>query len=224
MKALFRDVREDAHLVFLRKFSPNRTLLLDNVISTADPKFISQLLSSRVNSVGRSLVYRLIAWWLPYSDGMLFVGNKEWERRHKLFTSLFQSGVVKGYMHVACQGAATVARIWSQEGRVDARDVHQTSTYPPSLEALECDHPQGELGGEEDPHISLDLLQLVRSAALRTFLAWSAGLNPDEEGPHSSLILRSARCLDGYSRQCFEILPSLQKEGLFSWLKGYLRL
>lgn len=226
-RALFTLLREDAHLLLLRRFAPHRTLNLDELTSTADPALLSALLNNRANSVGRSIVYRLVAWFFPFSDGMLFVGDKDWERRHKLFTPLFQTGVVRGYTLAACQGAARVAALQVKESGAGIPVAPAPKPTLPNLAA-----PQGPLGGAEDPHTREDLLALLRWAAMRTFLAWAGGLDPDvEEGPHANLVRGTARTLDSYTRHCFDVLPELQRgiprapiTGTLAWLQGYGKL
>jgi len=117
-RALFRRLREDAHLLLAASadaslprgaalFSPAAaaarpcaagpgaaTLAVDGLAATFDPRVARALLQPRAHSLGRSAVYRLVAWVMPLSDGMLFASGAAWRRRHSLLTPLFSSSHV----------------------------------------------------------------------------------------------------------------------------------
>jgi cytochrome P450 len=242
VRALFHAHREDAHLLLLRRFAPARTLCLDTVISTADPPLMSALLNSRAHSEGRSPLYRAIAWVMPLSDGMLFAAGAEWARRHRLFTPLFQPAVVRGFCATACAAAARMGAAQAMRQAGAAAAPPRPPPPPPQpgagghyasadalLASLAPGAPQGPLGA--DAATGEDLLTLVRWAAMRTLLAWAAGLECcDEPGaPHGALVRRTARALDAYARVCFEVMPNLERrvDGLWGaarWLHAYAQL
>jgi len=235
VRALFHAHREDAHLLLLRRFAPARTLCLDTVAATADPSLMSALLNSKAHSEGRSLLYRLIAWVMPLSDGMLFAAGAEWARRHRLFTPLFQPAAVRGFSTAAVAAAVRVGAAQAALARAPAAPApaapapgHYASAAA-LLASLAPGAPQGALGG--DAATGEDLLTLVRWAAMRTLLAWAAGLDGDErEGaPAGALVRRTARALDAYARVCFEVMPSLERRidglrGAARWLRAYAQL
>ena len=224
-RALFQAHLEDAHLLLLRRFAPSRTLSLDTVTCTADPELLARLLNSRAHSVGRSLVYRLIAWVMPVSDGILFAAGEAWQRRHRLFTPLFQPGVVKGYVLVACAGMARVARAAAARGGAAAPAPGEAAPEPSAQALAQC--VEGAGGSEALLDLVCgDLLSLVRSGAMRTFLAWTAGVDPDAPGEHAALVQRTARAFDVYGRVCFDAMPLVERSQGFglAWLRDYWQL
>ena len=223
-RSLFRAVREDAFLLLLRSSAPARVLRLDTVPAVASPALARVLLSSREHSVGRALVYRLIANVMPASDGILFSAGDAWKLRHKHFTSLFTVGVVGQYAGAAWDGALAVLRVLSER--------------PPQGSAGAC----GKTLGDDDA-TRRDLLTLMRWAAMRTLFSWAVGVDLDGGGGRGSgdaaiegilpIAHDTARALEEYSRVCFEEMPSHERTcgvrgrcwgGFRMWLTAYASL
>lgn len=96
----------------------------DGYVNTADPILAKQLFNSRgkpfmnidsaltpdlpllsprliptpsAHSVARAWPYRLMTFFFPDSDGILFLGDDAWRRRHSAFTPLFTGSNVARY-------------------------------------------------------------------------------------------------------------------------------
>lgn len=104
------------------------------MVATADPALIKPLLLNRGHTLGRSWLYRLFAKWLPSSDGILFMENEDWKKRHRAFTPLFSSSNVSGYnlamLQQAVAEASAVASLqaWRSEDQQDKKDAPLGST------------------------------------------------------------------------------------------------
>jgi cytochrome P450 len=204
--ALFSTLREDAFLLLARRFS-SLTIMHGAVLSTAEPATVRALVQSRAHSLGRSAVYRFMAFLLPASDGMLFAADEEWKRRHSLFTSLFTASHVQGLLAAGAEGAARIcgAAAARREASAPITELPQavclSSALPDILTALEEDAPLGC-----DELSQRDLLTLVRNSAAHVFLAWTLGVSPDHKEA-----LTMARLLDAYARVCFDVMPYLAR-------------
>jgi hypothetical protein len=238
-RALFRAVREDAFLLLLRASHPARVLRLDTVPAVAAPALARSLLASREHSVGRALVYRLIANVMPASDGILFSADAAWKVRHAAFTSLFSVGVVGQYAGSAWAGACAVLRALHERA--------SRATEPTQGDIAGSALREATLG--DDDASRRDLLTLVRWAAMRTLFSWAVGVDLDGSAPSGDtdalpqlvsssapLLLTArdtARALEAYSRVCFEEMPSHERAcssrgtccgAFFAWFRAYAAL
>lgn len=176
-RRLFRQYREDAFLMQLQKYGNinlpstsisssttfplstksngilksypcQRTLTIDTVTTTADPKVVRSILMSKVHSINRSWVYRLIANIMPSSDGILFSANEEWKIRHSLFTQLFMGNHIRNYTgEIIIAGIRTCEMVLRQQQLLlqissSSDDHHQekgTVILPKRINALSTD-------------------------------------------------------------------------------------
>lgn len=241
-RSLFRKYREDAFLIHLQRQGA-RTQVIDGVTSTCEPSTVRALLMNKEHSIGRSWVYRLIAWIMPMSDGILFSADGEWKKRHSLFTPLFTSAQTRQYELAMAEGAirtlqvvagqrssdtnSKIASTASAMSAVRAHAAHYDSSD--SLLSFAVSVSQPPLGS--DAGTAGDLLTMVRWSAMRTLLAWGLGVNSDDAtctrsntvvksgvslrdsdvSVHTAAVRRLARCLDAYSRTCFEIMPLAER-------------
>lgn len=233
-RTLFRAEREDVFLTALAAHAPvSRTCSWGSLPATADPGVARALLLSREHSLGRSVVYRLIAWVMPSSDGILFSGGAAWRARHSLFTSLFAAPCVRGLTCAAFEGAVRTASAHAVVGAgvvppLPAQPAHHYSDAQ-SLWASLAPAAEGDAAPGADTGTRADLLTLVRWGAMRTFFAWAAGADLDDARTGGSALLRrTARALDAYSRVCFEVLPVHERTGGWlgaaRWLRDYTTL
>jgi hypothetical protein len=252
-KDLFRRIREDAFLIHLRLLFPNKTFKLDGAIATADPKLFRKVLLSRAHSIGRSIVYRLIANIMPFSDGILFSANEAWKKRHSLLTQLFSSSHVSKFAVDVFSSSVTTAELvlafinsQNSQNRLEQEQnliKNNNRTTPSTTSLILSDtellgssllndsyslSPLGLGTGitNEAERTMNDLLTFIRWISMKTLFAWGFGnRNIDNDGGSSALYI--ARLFDAYSRTCFEIMP--QKERLtfpyfFSWIREYISL
>jgi cytochrome P450 len=208
-RALFRQYREDAFLLQLERYgqggrgksggeegkssssSPPLTITMDTLTATAHPATVRALLMSRAHSVGRSWVYRLVAWMMPLSDGILFAADDEWKRRHSAFTPFFTGGHVAHY--TAEMFAAAVKTAEAQLSSRPSSSSSSSSSPSPTPEehralcGASASLVRAALAPGNTPALGADratgadLLTFVRWAAMRMLLVWGLGLNTDDE-------------------------------------------
>jgi len=224
-RALFQRFREDAFLIYMQHAAaaaaasaaataaaaaapsaPSRgaagaaTVVAEGgLVATADPGLVRRLLLSRAHSVGRSVVYRLVAWVMPAADGMLFAADAEWRRRHSLLTPLFGGAHVARFAaDVFAAGARAAEGALRPEGGEEGGEGEgegEGEGAPPAhrplsgsallADALADAQPPlgaGRGAGAEAARTRRDLLSLVRWAGARVLLAWGLGAAEDEAG------------------------------------------
>jgi hypothetical protein len=102
------------------------------MLATADPALIKPLLLNRGHTLGRSWLYRLLAKWLPSSDGILFMENEDWKKRHRTFTPLFSSSNISNFtvamVQQAVAEAAAVSSLQAWRSEQDKKDAPLGST------------------------------------------------------------------------------------------------
>jgi len=98
-------MQEDAHLHMSRTLGGVKTMCIDGVVATFDPALVHALLISREHSIGRSWLYRLVAWMMPCSDGIVFMADDDWRKRHAAFTPLFQPSQLRQYTGLFAESA-----------------------------------------------------------------------------------------------------------------------
>lgn len=187
--------------------SYGRTFSIGSVIATADPLLAARMLRSREHSLGRSIVYRMIARVMPTSDGILFQQGEAWRIRHRVLTQLFSGGNVRRYSLAMFEAAVTVLAFHAggQPAQDAAVIAGGDAGVPPPL------------GATMRP--GNDLLTAMRWASVRVLLGAVLGMNP--ESPRSRAL---GRALDSYARVMIEDLIAAEPAGLMAKLMAYVAL
>lgn len=217
-KALLHRLRDDAFLALVRDYG--RTFAYDGVVATADPAIMKAVLLSRAHSLGRSIMYRLIARLMPWSDGLLFAAHDEWRKRHNLFTSLLSSAHVKQFTCAMSTSALIVAALHAQAQALGDRGTPSSGWAAESVEAdgaalvraatclgvaSGCSClvlPLGAPRSTQAPcaHSTAgdmaggDMLTSLRWVSARGLLQWACALDADLHGTHPQLARRGYAC------------------------------
>ena len=144
----------------------------------------------------------------PDSDGILFLGDDEWRRRHSAFTPLFTGSNVKRYTLSMLRAAVNVAH----------RNAVACALNPesPTMPASAASPASRGLGDAS----SYDVLSAVRCVSARVLIEWGMGVDAN-----ASEAVSLADTLDEYARIVLEIIPGNPppKFMLFGILREYAR-
>ena len=140
-----------------------------------------------VHSVGRSWLYRFIANLYPDSDGILFLADESWRRRHSAFTPLFTGSNVQRYTLSMLRAAFEIGHRNSLACAIHPGDTSlAVSSAPPGIGDGTC----------------YDLLSAVRCVSMRVLFSWGMGVDANSREATSL-----ADLFDEYARIILEIIP-----------------
>eukprot|EP01138_Halocafeteria_seosinensis_P012718 gb/GECG01012994.1/.p1 GENE.gb/GECG01012994.1/~~gb/GECG01012994.1/.p1 ORF type:complete len:533 (+),score=58.53 gb/GECG01012994.1/:1-1599(+) len=225
-KARFENDRDRA-LVAIMEESQHKTINFEGIMATCDPELVKEIIPKPVHSKPRSILYRILANVLPYSDGLLFSANENWEKQHRMLTPIFQSGNFERLSKVSMDQAEAVCNLMApnspyaesvERHRQRMRNIEDSNG--PRVAPYAPEEWKHEPVGVDGAY---DLWTTLRYCAVRFVAYWGYGLDPE-----SKLGRLLARQTDWYSRVSIDILMTLQSildVCLFAEkLKYYLKL
>lgn len=157
------------------------------------------------HSVGRAWPYRMVARTFPDSDGILFLADDAWRRRHSAFTPLFTGSNVRRYTAAMLRAAVSVAH----------RNALACAAHPtePTRPVSGAAHGIGD-------GTAYDVLAAVRCISARVLCEWGLGVDSDSREAGAL-----ADTLDAYARTVLEVIPGAPppRTLLIGTLRAYAR-
>lgn len=226
-------MQEDAHLHMSRALGGAKTLCIDGVVATFDPALVRALLISREHSIGRSWLYRLVAWMMPVSDGIVFMADEEWRKRHAAFTPLFQPSQLRQYTGLFAESALReAAALVAPPAPAPGEWRGASLLSEPTRNDCPCGHAAGmrravmasaplsalvlpwntHAPGAPARSTALvpiirprdDLLAFVRGIAMRNLLGWGFGLRLEGAGVRVAVAGDACTCLPSELARVFD--------------------
>lgn len=168
--------------------SQGKTFSWAGFTATCDPPLVREVLRSREHSLPRSLIYRVFAWLVPSSDGILFMADEDWKRRRSAVTYAFSGPHIGRFARIMHESAVETAEVLLREQRTASSAVVEPED---DVEARTGEAPLGR-------GVAHDLVSFTRVVALRFLMRWGFGLPVDiRHVGHLDLPSVSTTVIDG---------------------------